>query len=68
MRIAFLSVSSELGGSETSLLLLVRSLRQLEPDWDLTVLVPRDGPLARRVREAGGPCGYCRCRRAGASG
>ncbi len=53
MRIAFLSVSSELGGSETSLLLLVRSLRQLEPDWDLTVLVPRDGPLSRRLREAG---------------
>ena len=53
MRIAFLSVSSELGGSETSLFLLVRSLRQLEPDWDLTVLVPRDGPLSRRLREAG---------------
>lgn len=53
MRIAFLSVSAELGGSETSLLLLVQSLRRLEPSWDLTVVVPRDGALARRVRESG---------------
>ena len=33
MRVAFLSVSSELGGSETSLLLLVQNIRQLQPEW-----------------------------------
>jgi glycosyltransferase involved in cell wall biosynthesis len=53
MRIAFLSVSAELGGSETSLLLLVQSIRRLEASWELTVIVPRDGALARRVRESG---------------
>jgi glycosyltransferase involved in cell wall biosynthesis len=52
MRIAFLSVSSEIGGSETSLLLLVRNIRRMKPDWQLTVVVPREGPLARRTREA----------------
>ncbi len=52
MRVAFLSVSSELGGSETSLLLLVQNIRRLRPDWRLTIVVPREGPLARRVREA----------------
>ena len=54
MRVAFLSVSSELGGSEMSLLLLVQNIRQLRPEWTLTVVVPREGPLARRVREVGG--------------
>ena len=53
MRIAFLSVSAELGGSETSLVLLVQSIRRLEPSWELTVVVPRDSALARRVRESG---------------
>jgi glycosyltransferase involved in cell wall biosynthesis len=53
MRIAFLSVSSEMGGSEVSLLQLVRGIRKLEPGWALDVIVPREGPLARRVREAG---------------
>ena len=38
MRVAFLSVSSELGGSETSLLLLVQNIRRLRPDWRLTIV------------------------------
>ena len=53
MRITFLSVSSEMGGSESSLLELVRGIRRREPSWGLTVVVPREGPLARRVRETG---------------
>lgn len=54
MRIAFLSVSAEMGGSEVSLLELVRGLRRLAPRVEPVVVVPRDGPLAARVAEAGG--------------
>ena len=41
MTIAFLSVSAEMGGSEVSLLELVRGLRRLLPAWSLHVIVPR---------------------------
>jgi glycosyltransferase involved in cell wall biosynthesis len=51
MKIAFLSVSSEMGGSEASLLELVRGIRRLEPAWEPSVIVPRDGALASRARE-----------------
>jgi glycosyltransferase involved in cell wall biosynthesis len=35
------------------LLQLVRGIRSLEPGWPLDVIVPREGPLARRARDAG---------------
>ncbi len=54
MRIAFLSVSAEMGGFEVSLLELVHGLRRRARDWSLHVIVPREGPLADRVRAAGG--------------
>lgn len=54
MRIAFLSVSAEMGGSEVSLLELVRGLRRLAPEVEPVVIVPRQGPLAARIAEAGG--------------
>lgn len=54
MRIAFLSVSAEMGGSEVSLLELVRGLRRLSPVVDPVVVVPRDGALAARIVAAGG--------------
>jgi glycosyltransferase involved in cell wall biosynthesis len=53
MRVAFLSVSGEMGGSEVSLLELVRGLRRHVPGWRLDVVVPREGPLAAAVRECG---------------
>ncbi|HEY3883678.1 MAG TPA: glycosyltransferase family 4 protein [Vicinamibacterales bacterium] len=53
MHIVFLSVSSELGGSETVLLELVRGLRRLQRDWRLTAIVPREGPFSFRLRAAG---------------
>ena len=46
MRIAFLSVSAEMGGSEVSLLELLRGLRRLVPQWRLEIVLPREGPLA----------------------
>ena len=53
MRIAFLSVSGGMGGSEASLVELVRGVRRLAPGAQPIVVVPRDGPLAARARELG---------------
>src|SRR5262249_21794339 len=53
VRIALLSVSAGLGGSETSLLELVRGLAAT-PGVEPVVVLPRSGPLEPRVRAAGG--------------
>ena len=53
VRVTFLSVSSEMGGSEVSLLTLVRGLRRAAPAWRLDVILPREGPLSRAVAQAG---------------
>jgi glycosyltransferase involved in cell wall biosynthesis len=54
MRVAFLSVSAEFGGSESALWQLVRGIRRLRPATECVVVVPREGTLSARVREAGG--------------
>lgn len=46
MRLAFLSVSAQMGGSEVLLLQLLRELRADRPRWMLHLLVPGEGPLA----------------------
>ena len=53
MRVAFLSVSSEMGGSEVSLLELLRGLRRTVPSWRLDLVVPREGALAAVARQCG---------------
>jgi glycosyltransferase involved in cell wall biosynthesis len=53
MRIAFLTVSAEMGGSERSLIELLRALRRKRPEWTFDVVLPREGPLAAQVRDAG---------------
>jgi glycosyltransferase involved in cell wall biosynthesis len=53
MRVAFLSVSAEFGGSESALWQLVRGVRRLSPDTSCALVVPREGQLAARVRETG---------------
>jgi len=52
VRIALLSVSAAVGGSETSLLALVRGLAAA-PGVEPIVVLPRMGPLESRVRAAG---------------
>ena len=52
MRVALLSVSGEIGGSETSLLELVRGL-VARPGIEAIVVTPKDGPLAERARAIG---------------
>ena len=53
MTVVFLSVSAEMGGSEVSLLELVRGLRRLAADWPAHVIVPRDGGLAQAAARVG---------------
>jgi glycosyltransferase involved in cell wall biosynthesis len=53
MRIAFLSVSAEFGGSESALWQLVRGVRRLTPVAECVVIVPREGTLSARVRDVG---------------
>lgn len=53
MRIAFLSVSDQLGGSEAVLLQLAAELRRSRPGWELHIILPGEGPLASLARAAG---------------
>lgn len=53
MRIAFVSVSDQMGGSEAVLLDIVRGLRRVRPTWDLHLVAPGHGPLCGRAVGAG---------------
>ncbi len=53
MRIAFISVSDRMGGSEAVLLETVRGLRRTRPEWELHLISPGDGALPRAARAAG---------------
>ena len=53
MRIAFVSVSDQLGGSEAMLLQTAAELRTFKPDWDLHLVVPGTGPLGARATALG---------------
>jgi len=56
MRIAYLSVSDELGGSEIVLLEMIRGIRRLRPAWTLQVILPGRGPLLDEAEAAGADC------------
>ena len=56
MRVAFLSVSDQLGGSEIALLSIVRGLREARSDWPLDVILPGSGPLHAHASAAGARC------------
>jgi glycosyltransferase involved in cell wall biosynthesis len=53
MRILYLNPCGQMGGAETSLLELLRSVRVAEPDWELWLVLGEDGPLAGKCREVG---------------
>ncbi len=53
MRIAFISVSDQLGGSEGMLLQIARQLARTRPSWEQHLILPGDGPLAPLARAAG---------------
>jgi glycosyltransferase involved in cell wall biosynthesis len=52
-RLVCVTTSAALGGAETCLLTLLRSLRAMEPRWQMTVVAPSEGPLLDRCRAAG---------------
>ncbi len=56
MRIAYLSVSDQLGGSEIVLLEMIKGVRRLRPDWAVQVILPGRGPLLDRAEAAGADC------------
>jgi glycosyltransferase involved in cell wall biosynthesis len=53
MRIAFVSVSDQLGGSEAMLLQTAAELRTFRPQWELHLVVPGAGPLGPRAAALG---------------
>jgi glycosyltransferase involved in cell wall biosynthesis len=55
MRVAFLSVSDQMGGSEAVLLQILEQLRRSRPSWSLHLLLPGTGPLADRAAALGVP-------------
>src|SRR5262245_54867873 len=56
MRIAYLSVSDQLGGSETILLEILAGVRRQRPDWKLHLILPGRGPLLARAEALGADC------------
>lgn len=56
MRISWLSVSDQLGGSEVALLGMITWLRAARPGWDFQVVLPGHGPLQGRLEAAGVLC------------
>jgi glycosyltransferase involved in cell wall biosynthesis len=53
MRIAFLSVSDQLGGSEAMLLQIAAQLKRKRPEWRQHLILPGGGPLGPLARAAG---------------
>jgi glycosyltransferase involved in cell wall biosynthesis len=56
MRIAYLSVSDQLGGSEIVLLEMIKGIRRLRPAWTLQLILPGRGPLLDHAEAAGADC------------
>ena len=53
MRVAFLSVSDQLGGSEAMLLHVAAQVKRVRPDWSQHLILPGAGPLGPRARAVG---------------
>jgi glycosyltransferase involved in cell wall biosynthesis len=56
MRVAYISVSDHLGGSEIVLLEVLKGVRRLRPGWKLHLILPGRGPLLARAEEIGVDC------------
>jgi glycosyltransferase involved in cell wall biosynthesis len=56
MRIAYFSVSDQLGGSEIALLEMIKGVRRLRPAWTLQMILPGRGPLLDQAEAAGADC------------
>lgn len=56
MRVCWISVSDQLGGSEVALVEMIRGLRLVRPSWIFHAILPGDGPLGARLAQAGASC------------
>lgn len=56
LRIMFVTVSDQLGGSEIALLDMIKGLRRLRPAWPVQLVLPGRGPLLARAEAAGADC------------
>jgi glycosyltransferase involved in cell wall biosynthesis len=56
MRVLFLSVSDELGGSEIALIDMIAGLKRVRPSWTIGAVLPGRGPLLARAEAAGADC------------
>lgn len=56
MRITWVSVSDQLGGSEVALVGMVTALERLRPGWQFQVILPGEGPLLARLSETRAIC------------
>ncbi len=53
MRVLYLSPTAALGGAERVLLDLLANVRQVQPTWQVSLLVANDGPLVVGARDLG---------------
>jgi glycosyltransferase involved in cell wall biosynthesis len=53
MRVALLSVSDKLGGSEAMLVQIVREVTRVRPEWRFVAVLPGAGPLAGALEAEG---------------
>lgn len=56
MRITWVSVSDQMGGSEVALAGMVTALERFRPEWQFQVVLPGEGPLHERLRETRAIC------------
>ncbi len=53
MNVVYLVSSARLGGTETSVVEMISSLREAHPDWSFRAVVPQEGPLVARLEQCG---------------
>jgi len=56
MKIAYLNPRGAMGGAEVALLSIIAAIRQSQPQWELSLITPDDGPLVTRARALGAEC------------
>jgi glycosyltransferase involved in cell wall biosynthesis len=56
MKIAYLNPRSAMGGAEVALLNIIAAISRAQPDWEIVLIAPEDGPLLARARVFGAAC------------
>jgi glycosyltransferase involved in cell wall biosynthesis len=56
MRVAYVSVSDQLGGSEIAMLEAIKAVRRARPAWRLFLVLPGHGPLREHAAAEGVDC------------